>query len=88
VVESRGQKLLVWGDTIHCAEVQFSDPDISIDYDVDRPAAIATRRRLMADAAAGGYLVGSEHISFPGLGFVRADGAGYRWVPVPYHSGQ
>jgi len=50
--------LLLWGDTIHVAEVQFADPDISIDYDVDRHAAMTSRKRLLADAAAQGYLVG------------------------------
>jgi hypothetical protein len=31
-------------------------------------------------------LVGSAHISFPGLGHVRKVGSGYRWVPIPYSS--
>ena len=26
----------------------------------------------------------AAHISFPGLGRVRAEGAGYRWVPLQY----
>jgi len=80
--------LLLWGDTIHVAEVQFADPDISIDYDVDRHAAMTSRKRLLADAAAQGYLVGGAHISFPGLGHVRADSQGYSWIPLPYSAGQ
>jgi len=26
------------------------------------------------------------HVAFPGIGQVRADGKGYRWVPVNYSS--
>ena len=87
MVESQGQRLLLWGDTIHVAEVQFADPDITIDYDVDRHAASASRKRWLADAAAQGYLVGGAHISFPGLGHVRADPKGYSWISLPYSAG-
>lgn len=84
MVESKGQKLLLWGDTIHLAEVQFADPDVSIEYDVDPDAAIASRKALLAQPASQGYLVGGAHISFPGLGHVHAVGKGFGWVPLPY----
>jgi glyoxylase-like metal-dependent hydrolase (beta-lactamase superfamily II) len=84
MVESKGQKLLLWGDTIHLAEVQFADPDVSIEYDADHDAAIASRKALLAEAASQGYLVGGAHISFPGLGHVHSDTKGYGWVPLPY----
>ncbi len=41
-------------------------------------------RPAYADAAKGGYIVGSAHLSFPGLGRLRAEGAGYVFVPVNY----
>lgn len=82
MVESKGQRLLLWGDLLHVAEVQFPAPDITMDFDVDQTAALASRRRMLADAAEGGYLVGSAHLAFPGIGHVRKDGDGYRWVPV------
>lgn len=88
MVESRGQRLLLWGDIVHVAEVQFADPDITIEYDVDRKAAVASRKKLLADAAEQGYLIGGAHISFPGLGHVCADTEGYSWIPVPYSAGQ
>jgi glyoxylase-like metal-dependent hydrolase (beta-lactamase superfamily II) len=87
IVQSRGERLLVWGDTIHVAEAQFADPAITIDYDVDREAAVASRRKLLAEADKEGCLVGGAHISFPGLGHVRSDDLGYRWIPLPYDSG-
>jgi hypothetical protein len=88
MVESRGQRLLLWGDIVHVAEVQFANPDITIEYDVDRKAAVVSRKKLLADAAEQGYLIGGAHISFPGFGHVGADTEGYSWIPVPYSAGQ
>ncbi|MDB5977111.1 MAG: fold metallo-hydrolase, partial [Nevskia sp.] len=42
------------------------------------------RKQVFADAAAKGTLLGAAHISFPGLGHIRAEGKGYVWVPVNY----
>ncbi len=84
MVESKGQRLLLWGGTIHLAEAQFSDPTITIEYDVERDAAITSRMKLLVDADKKGYLVGGAHISFPGLGHVRADTKGFSWITLPY----
>ena len=83
-IESRGQKLVLWGDLMHVAAVQFPNPSVTIAFDVDSKAAAAQRKKAYADAAKGGYIVGSAHLSFPGLGRLRADGAGYVFVPVNY----
>jgi glyoxylase-like metal-dependent hydrolase (beta-lactamase superfamily II) len=84
LIESRGERLLLWGDIIHAAEVQFRDPAITIAYDTDPDAARAARQRVLEEAASQGYLIGAAHISFPGLGHVRAEQTGYSWAPVPY----
>ncbi len=84
VVESQGQKLVLWGDLMHVAAVQFAQPAVTIQFDTDSKAAAAQRKLAYADAAKQGYLVGSAHLSFPGLGHLRRDGAGYAWVPVNY----
>ena len=47
-------------------------------------AAAPVMAQATADAAKNGYLVGSAHIAFPGIGHVRANGKGYAWVPVNY----
>ena len=87
-VENEGRQLLLWGDTIHLAEVQFADPEVTIEYDVSRNAAVASREALLAQAAEQGFLVGGAHISFPGLGHVHVDGKAYAWIAEPYSSGQ
>lgn len=88
LVESEGRRLLLWGDTIHLAEVQFADPEVTIDYDVDCNAAVASRKALLAQAAEQGFLVGGAHLSFPGLGHVYSEGKAYAWVPEPYSTGR
>jgi glyoxylase-like metal-dependent hydrolase (beta-lactamase superfamily II) len=84
LVESRGQRMLLWGDIVHAAEVQFRDPSITVEYDVDPAQAVASRLQVLGDAAKQGYLVGGAHLSFPGLGHVRAEQSGFSWVPAPY----
>lgn len=85
-VESKGQKLLLWGDLMHVAAVQFNDPTVTIAFDTDSKAARAQREKAFADAAKNGYLVGATHLSFPGVGRVvkQAGGKGYTWLPINY----
>jgi glyoxylase-like metal-dependent hydrolase (beta-lactamase superfamily II) len=86
-VESKGQKLLLWGDLLHVAAVQFPEPTVTIRFDSDSKLALAERAKALKDAAAGGYWVGIAHVPFPGLGHVRAEGTGYAWVPANYSTG-
>ncbi|MBV8629142.1 MAG: MBL fold metallo-hydrolase [Paraburkholderia sp.] len=84
VVQSGDQTLLVWGDIIHVASIQLRNPAVSVEYDSDASAAQQTRYGLLDLAAKRHYLIGAAHIAFPGLGHVRPDGGGYRWVPLNY----
>jgi glyoxylase-like metal-dependent hydrolase (beta-lactamase superfamily II) len=86
MLKSDGKSLLLWGDIVHATEVQFPDPSITIEYDVNAREAIASRRHALAAAAETGYLVGGAHLSFPGLGHVRLQQGTYTWVPAPYRS--
>ncbi len=87
VVESRGQKLVLIGDTVHAAEVQFPRPSTTIQYDVDPSGAARRRLATFQEAADQRFWVGANHISFPGLGHIRAEGPGFTWIPAPYHLG-
>ena len=84
VVESQGQKMALWGDLMHVAAVQFADPSVTIQFDVDSKAAAAQRKKAYADAAKQGYWVAAAHLSFPGIGHLRKDGKGYVFVPANY----
>jgi glyoxylase-like metal-dependent hydrolase (beta-lactamase superfamily II) len=84
VIESQGQKLLLVGDLIHVAAVQFDHPTVTIAFDSDAKAAMASRVRVFNQAARDHVLVGAAHIAFPGLGHLRTAGKSYQWVPVNY----
>ena len=84
VLESQGEKIAFWGDILHVAEVQLPHPEVTIQFDVDPSAAAAARARAFSDAVAQGYLIAPAHMSFPGVGHLRRDGKGYRFVPLPY----
>jgi glyoxylase-like metal-dependent hydrolase (beta-lactamase superfamily II) len=86
VVESKGQKLVLWGDLMHVAAVQFADPSVTIQFDTNSKAAAVQRRRAYANAAKQGYWVAAAHLAFPGIGHLRAEGKGYNWVPANYTS--
>jgi glyoxylase-like metal-dependent hydrolase (beta-lactamase superfamily II) len=74
----------VWGDLVHSHAVQFMHPEVAFEYDVDKKQAVATRRKLFAEAAHDKLWVGGAHLPFPGLGHVRKDGNAYAWVPIEY----
>jgi glyoxylase-like metal-dependent hydrolase (beta-lactamase superfamily II) len=84
VVESKGQKLMLWGDLMHVAAVQFADPAVTIEYDMDSGMAALQRKKVFAEAAEKRYWVAGAHLSFPGIGHLRAAGSGYAFVPVNY----
>ncbi|WP_374266680.1 MBL fold metallo-hydrolase [Zoogloea sp.] len=84
LVESKGQRLLILGDAVHSHAVQFAHPEVAIEFDADKKAAIAARKQLFAWAAKDKLLVSGMHLPFPGLGHVRAEAKGFAWVPVEY----
>jgi glyoxylase-like metal-dependent hydrolase (beta-lactamase superfamily II) len=84
VVQSKGQKLVLWGDLMHVAAVQFATPAVTIAFDTDQKAALAQRRKAFAEAAKQGYFIGASHLSFPGIGHLSAQGAGYNFQPTNY----
>ncbi|MBI6139748.1 MBL fold metallo-hydrolase [Serratia plymuthica] len=83
-VTSQGKKLLLMGDLIHVAAVQFAHPQVAISFDSDAKAAVEQRLRVFGDSARQSELVGAAHLSFPGLGYLNKEGEGYNWVPLDY----
>lgn len=82
-VESQREQLLLWGDIVHVAAVQFADPGVTIGYDVDPTEAEQEHWRVFGDAARHRYMIGGAHLPFPGLGHVRSTGdRSYEFVPL------
>jgi glyoxylase-like metal-dependent hydrolase (beta-lactamase superfamily II) len=81
---SGGQNFLFWGDTIHDQLVQLSHRDVTVVFDIDHPAATATRNRLLPTLARESVLIAGPHMPFPGMGRLRKEANGYVWAPVVF----
>lgn len=78
------QRIVFVGDIVHSGVVQFPKPNVTIIFDHDQAKARAVRRAEFAIFARERTLVAAPHLSFPGVGHIQADGAGYRWFPVEH----
>jgi len=84
-VASGSSRILIQSDVTNIPEFFLRNPDWHIMYDVDPVEAAKTRHRFYDMAAAEKALVVGFHFTFPSLGHVEKDGAGYRLVPVAWN---
>ncbi|MCL1959902.1 MAG: MBL fold metallo-hydrolase [Spirochaetes bacterium] len=82
LLENNGEKLLVAGDLLHVALVQFPVPEISATYDMDQKAAASIRRQVLEYAAKNNISLAGMHIVYPGMGKVSVDGTGFKFTPL------
>jgi len=83
-IESDGKRMMVWGDIMHVGAIQFAQPQVTIAFDTDSPAAAKARAIVFAKAADDRVIVAAAHQPFPGIGHLRHVGTGYEFVPLPY----
>ena len=83
-VESEGKEALIWADVANHYVFSVEHPDSLVGFDDDKEMAIATRNRVLSEAAESGVLVVGHHMPFPSVGFVERIGERYRWVPAAY----
>ncbi len=83
-LESEGEKIVFWGDITHGDILQFDEPGVAIEFDIDQTGAVAARDIAFKQAVEGRYLVAGAHIAFPGIGHVRKDSTNYDWLPINY----
>ncbi|WP_170975415.1 MBL fold metallo-hydrolase [Martelella alba] len=85
MLDRGGQRILFWGDIVHYSALQFAHPELGIAYDSDSGRAIRTRETLLKQVARQKTLIAGAHITFPGIGYLRADGdTAYRWTPIGF----
>jgi glyoxylase-like metal-dependent hydrolase (beta-lactamase superfamily II) len=80
-LEKSGQKFLIIGDLVHAVDLQFAIPEECPSFDLDKAAAVASRRRILDLAAEEGIQIAGMHIPFTGTGLVEKTGRGYRLIP-------
>ncbi len=83
-ISSDGGDLLIWGDIVHCAALQFAEPERAIAFDSDPAMAIASRKKVMDMVASDRLLFAGAHLPFPGVGHAARSGSGYAYVPITH----
>ena len=84
ILTSKNKKLFFVGDLMHAGALQFSRPDITVDFDVDQAKAKETRLRVFKQLAEDATPIAAAHLPFPGIGIVQPAGDGYmlkQWKP-------
>ncbi|MDR3265399.1 MAG: MBL fold metallo-hydrolase [Synergistaceae bacterium] len=83
LVESNGERLLIWGDLTHAMAIQMPVPEVAMTYDTDPQMAVASRLAVLKYVAENGIPIAGMHVPLPALGTVTAapDG-GYVFTPV------
>jgi glyoxylase-like metal-dependent hydrolase (beta-lactamase superfamily II) len=81
LIESAGEQLMIWGDTVHVPEVQTAFPDAGMAFDTDLAAAAASRKRMFDRVASDGVLIAGMHLHFPAFSRLARDGNAYRLYP-------
>jgi hypothetical protein len=76
--------MIVLGDLVHWEAVQFAHPSASTSFDADSKAAADQRLRVLQMAADRDYWVAGAHLSYPGIGHIRAGQGRFYWVPANY----
>jgi glyoxylase-like metal-dependent hydrolase (beta-lactamase superfamily II) len=82
LIQSGGERLLIWGDIVHLAAVQLARPEARLIYDVDTDLAAATRATVLDWCAKEGLTVAGAHLGFPGFGKVTKSGDRFGITPV------
>ncbi|MDR1273030.1 MAG: MBL fold metallo-hydrolase [Odoribacteraceae bacterium] len=88
LLESGGERLLVWGDLTHAMAIQMPYPRVSVTYDVDPDRAVLSREAILAFVVRERIPVAGMHIAFPAIGRVEVASPGYRFIPAGEVAGE
>ena len=81
MVESGGEKLLIWGDLTHAMAIQMTYPQVAMTYDTNTDMAIAARIKVLEYASKNNIPVAGMHLAFPGMGKITKATTGYSYTP-------
>jgi len=81
VLNSAGESLLIWGDTVHIPELQIPIPGVTSEFDISEDMAAESRRKLFRHVADEKLLVTGGHLHLPGFAHLLRNGDDYRLVP-------
>lgn len=83
-IESDGAQMMLLADTANHYVWSLQRPDWEVRFDADKAQAAETRKRVLGMLAADRIPFAGYHMPFPGIGYVEAQGDGFRYVPASY----
>jgi glyoxylase-like metal-dependent hydrolase (beta-lactamase superfamily II) len=84
-ISSKGETVLHIADLVHHPVLMFRNPNWFVGLDHHPKAAVESRKKVFAQAAAEHTRIFAFHLSWPGLGRIAKLGDGYRWLPERAH---
>lgn len=83
-LESDGRRLLLAADFANHYVMSLQKPDWHVRFDMDKDAAVATRKKVLGMLAADKIPFTSYHMPFPAVGFVDEKDGGYVYEAASY----
>ena len=83
-IDSAGETLIIWGDTVHVPEIQVPYPAVTNEYDINERLAAESRARIFAAVASERLLVAGMHLHIPAFAYLVPSNGAFRLVPEPW----
>lgn len=81
LLESNGEKILIWGDVAHAMAIQMPYPQVAVTYDTNPEDAVNARKKTLEYVVRNKIPIAGMHVPFPGMGNVAAlSGGGYMFT--------
>ncbi|MEM1352728.1 MAG: MBL fold metallo-hydrolase [Pseudomonadota bacterium] len=84
LVEDGGKQIYLAADFANHFVWSLANPDWHFGFDMDKPAAAATRRRVLDMLSADKIAFVGYHMPWPGIGYVEARDGSFVYVPHSY----
>jgi len=82
--QSGHEKMVFWGDTLVVAASHVQDPSLATRVEMNPATAFSKSTALFKDVATRGWWVAAANLPFPGIGHLRTDGHGYKFVTISH----
>lgn len=83
-VETGGKSLMLVSDTANHFVITLQRPEWHVSFDIDKDAAVQTRKRMFDMIATDRLPFIGYHMPFPALAYLKREGGGYRYVAETY----
>ena len=84
MIEDGGTQMYLGADFANHYVLSLAQPDWEVKFDMDKPAAAATRKRILDMLATDKIAFTGYHMPWPGVGYVDKKDGTYSYVPHSY----